>query len=341
MTLTTAQLDRAYGALLATAAGDALGAGYEFGPPLPSDAPVEMKGGGSLGWAPGEWTDDTAMAVAVAETAAAALTCAPRSRRTRSSPAGARGRRRRGTSARRQPGCSVPRAAAPPPRPWPPPAICTSAPGTPRGTARSCALPRSRWRSSPTPAASRRPRPRSAPSPTTIRRPARPASCGAAIRHAVLTGRLDARTGLDWLPGPGAARWAERLKEAEHARTRDFTRNGWAVEALQAAWCAIATTPVPPGDPACGTFRADHLRLALEDAVRGGRDADTVAAIAGGLLGAAYGVGRPRAGGWHCTAGRACGPGTIALAAAASQRGDGAPRLRRRSPPCGHRPAPG
>ena len=32
MDLTTVQLDRARGVLLATAAGDALGAGYEFGP---------------------------------------------------------------------------------------------------------------------------------------------------------------------------------------------------------------------------------------------------------------------------------------------------------------------
>src|SRR6185437_16391597 len=70
MHLTTAQLDRACGVLLATAAGDALGAGYEFGPPLPADAPVAMNGGGSLGWAPGEWTDDTSMALVIAETAA-------------------------------------------------------------------------------------------------------------------------------------------------------------------------------------------------------------------------------------------------------------------------------
>ena len=39
MELTTAQLDRACGVLLATAAGDALGAGYEFGPPLADGAP--------------------------------------------------------------------------------------------------------------------------------------------------------------------------------------------------------------------------------------------------------------------------------------------------------------
>jgi ADP-ribosylglycohydrolase len=111
-----------------------------------------------------------------------------------------------------------------------------------------------------------------------------------AIRHAVLTGILDARVGLQWLPPSSRDGWAGRLNTAERARTRDFTRNGWVVEALQAAWCAIATTEVPDDDPAAGEFRAGHLRLALEEAVRGGRDADTVAAIAGGLLGAAYGA---------------------------------------------------
>lgn len=62
------------------------------------------------------------------------------------------------------------------------------------------------------------------------------------------------------------------------------------VEALQAAWSAIATTPIPRDDPAKGVFRVDHLRLALDAAVRGGGDTDTVAAIAGGLLGATYGA---------------------------------------------------
>jgi hypothetical protein len=37
-------------------------------------------------------------------------------------------------------------------------------------------------------------------------------------------------------------------------------------------------------------FAAQHLRLALESAVRGGGDTDTVAAIAGGMLGARWGV---------------------------------------------------
>ena len=70
MRLSTAQSDRAAGVLLAMAAGDALGAGYEFGPPLSTETPVVMAGGGSFGWAAGEWTDDTSMAVAIAEAAA-------------------------------------------------------------------------------------------------------------------------------------------------------------------------------------------------------------------------------------------------------------------------------
>ena len=42
MTLTTAQLDRAVGGLLGTAAGDALGAAYEFGPPRGPELEVAM-----------------------------------------------------------------------------------------------------------------------------------------------------------------------------------------------------------------------------------------------------------------------------------------------------------
>ena len=68
MELTPAQLDRAVGALLGTAAGDALGAPYEFGPPRGPELEVAMTGGGP--WEPGEWTDDTSMAIAIAEVAA-------------------------------------------------------------------------------------------------------------------------------------------------------------------------------------------------------------------------------------------------------------------------------
>lgn len=111
-----------------------------------------------------------------------------------------------------------------------------------------------------------------------------------AIRHAVLTGELEVRVGLGTLTANRAEAWRARIEVAEMSTPADFDRNGWVVEAFQAAWCAIATTPIPSDDPASGVFRASHLQLALQAAVRGGRDADTVAAIAGGLLGAAHGA---------------------------------------------------
>lgn len=58
-------LDRAAGVLLGTAAGDALGAGYEFTHPT-AEQTIDIIGGGAFDWAPGEWTDDTSMAIAIA-----------------------------------------------------------------------------------------------------------------------------------------------------------------------------------------------------------------------------------------------------------------------------------
>jgi ADP-ribosylglycohydrolase len=111
-----------------------------------------------------------------------------------------------------------------------------------------------------------------------------------AIRHAVLTGELNVRIGMPHIESGRRGLWSERLDAAESARPASFTNNGWVVAALQAAWSAIATTPVPVDDPDAGVFRAHHLGLALDAAVRAGYDTDTVAAIAGGLLGAAYGA---------------------------------------------------
>jgi ADP-ribosylglycohydrolase len=63
---------RAIGTVIGAAVGDALGAPFEFGPPgafsarfAALGADGEMCGGG--GWDPGEATDDTQMAVLVAE----------------------------------------------------------------------------------------------------------------------------------------------------------------------------------------------------------------------------------------------------------------------------------
>jgi ADP-ribosylglycohydrolase len=111
-----------------------------------------------------------------------------------------------------------------------------------------------------------------------------------AIRHGVLCGEIDARVGLSAFAVQRRTVWAERLDVAERSSPADFANNGWVVEALQAAWSSIATTAIPDDDPDAQVLRTDHLRLALQNAVRGGRDADTVAAIAGGLLGAVWGA---------------------------------------------------
>jgi ADP-ribosylglycohydrolase len=111
-----------------------------------------------------------------------------------------------------------------------------------------------------------------------------------AIRHAVLTGTLDVRHGLPHLTAGPRDMWAKRIDEAETKHPADFDRNGWVIEAFQGAYSAIATTPTPAHDPATGVFAADQLRLALDAAVRGGLDTDTVAAIAGGLLGGTHGA---------------------------------------------------
>ena len=111
----------------------------------------------------------------------------------------------------------------------------------------------------------------------------------AAIAHAVHTGGLDVRIGLLHIDSERREVWESRLAEAEDGRPSDFDV-GSVVGALQAAWFAIVTTPVPADDPASGVFSADHLRLGLDAAVRAGRDAATVGAVAGSLLGAAYGA---------------------------------------------------
>lgn len=59
--------DRFRGCLLGLAAGDAVGTTLEFEPPG-SFAPIaDMVGGGPFGLKPGEWTDDTSMALCLAE----------------------------------------------------------------------------------------------------------------------------------------------------------------------------------------------------------------------------------------------------------------------------------
>ena len=55
------------GALLGLAVGDALGTTLEFQPPGSFEPIADMLGGGPFGLEPGQWTDDTAMALCLAE----------------------------------------------------------------------------------------------------------------------------------------------------------------------------------------------------------------------------------------------------------------------------------
>jgi ADP-ribosyl-[dinitrogen reductase] hydrolase len=59
--------DRARGALLGLAVGDAVGTAVEFRAPGTFEPVRDMVGGGPFGLEPGQWTDDTAMALCLAE----------------------------------------------------------------------------------------------------------------------------------------------------------------------------------------------------------------------------------------------------------------------------------
>lgn len=62
-----AKLDRYRGCLLGLAAGDALGTTLEFRQPGSFEPLTELVGGGPFGLEPGQWTDDTSMALCLAE----------------------------------------------------------------------------------------------------------------------------------------------------------------------------------------------------------------------------------------------------------------------------------
>ncbi|WP_319436175.1 ADP-ribosylglycohydrolase family protein [Mycobacterium sp. RTGN5] len=293
MNLTPAELDRAVGVLLGTAAGDALGAPYEFGPPRGPELEVAMVGGGSFGWEPGEWTDDTSMAIAIAEVAATgadlrdeeaadALVQRWHEWSQHATDVGVQTRSVLSRAGRHGITAHTARTES---------AALHELSGHTAGNG-------SLMRTAPLALAylddelglvqAAR-----ALSELTHWDPDAGDACVLwclAIRHAVLTGELDVRIGLQHIDPHRRDLWISRLDTAEKSQPSDFRNNGWVVEALQGAWSAIATTPVPVDDPANGVFRADHLRLALDAAVRGGYDTDTVAAIAGGLLGAVYGA---------------------------------------------------
>lgn len=108
-----------------------------------------------------------------------------------------------------------------------------------------------------------------------------------AVRVAVVEDRLDIRAGLALLPAERRAAWLALIEQAETQPPATFARNGFTVTAFQAAWSAIHATRDIEG-PA-------HVEAALQAAIAIGHDTDTVAAIAGALLGARYGASGLRA----------------------------------------------
>ncbi|GAA5066577.1 ADP-ribosylglycohydrolase family protein [Streptomyces similanensis] len=287
--------DRAAGVLLGAGVGDALGVPYEFAAVLGAEQRPEMVGGGLGPYAPGEYSDDTQMQVCVAEVAATGADL----RAPEALDAVAAGFRRWLSGGASDVGAqtrAVLRAAE-------------KAGGAPGAALRDAARdyadrhPRSAGNGSLMRTGivalahlgDVRAMAEAAVAVSALTHP--DPDCADAcvlwcsgIRTAVLDGTFDGvRAGLELLPVERRALWAERLDEAEAHPPRYFAGNGWVVHALQAAWSAVVRTPVPELDLAQKRFPAQHLRLALEEAVRAGNDTDTVAAIAGALLGARWG----------------------------------------------------
>ncbi len=273
-------------------AGDALGAGYEFGPSFGSDVPVAMIGGGLGDFAPGEWTDDTSMAVVIAQAlvlSGGKVTPAACDRMVQEWEHWAQTAPDVGNQTRavlnlgRQLADQAGRQTITAEDAVEAAALIHQRTGRSGGNG-------SLMRTAPVAIAFLGADAEEAYgaavriSELTHFDAEAGEACGlwtVAIHHALRTGELNIRYGLNLLDSSRSEIWNHRIDQAETSATAQFANNGWVVEAFQSAWCAISTTSsANPGE---------HLVDALEAAVRGGQDTDTVAAIAGSLIGAAYG----------------------------------------------------
>lgn len=278
MHLDAKQLDRAVGALLGAAAGDALGVHYE--PTrlhLDADKPAEMLGGGFGNIAPGQWSDDTEMACCIAEVAATGIDL----RSDRALEQIAQGFLRWF-------------GMGPPDFGMQTQTVLNRTPDGPDAADRMLRASEelhertgrtagngSLMRTSPVALAHLGDSDAIAEAARKISAlthwdPVAGDACAlwsVAIDHAIRTGELDLRVGLGHVD---ADYWLPLIEDAEAQQPRHFSgKNGWVVAALQGAWSSIVHTST--------------LEDGLQAAVHGGGDTDTVAAIAGGLLGAAYG----------------------------------------------------
>jgi ADP-ribosyl-[dinitrogen reductase] hydrolase len=285
MKLSAAQIDRACGVLVGSAAGDALGAGYEFAA-IPSDLIPEMVGGGLGNFAPGEWTDDTAQAVAIARVAAGGIDLRSAEALDQIAQEFADWFAGGPADVGVQTSAVLSRAGREPTGAH----MTESARAVHERTGRSAGNG-SLMRTGPValaylndPAglvdAAR------AVSALTHYQDVAQEACAVwclMIRHTVLNGEFPAfEDVVEWVPNPD--HWRQILAEAEASEPNSFHGNAWSVGALQAAWSAIAHTPIPERD------ECEQLVNALHTAIRIGNDTDTVAAIAGAMLGARWGI---------------------------------------------------
>lgn len=283
--------DRAAGAVLASAAGDALGAPHEFGPALDPSAPLTMTGGGSFGWSPGEWTDDTQTALAVLAPLARGVTGAALVTEVASGLLAwmASGPVDVGNQTRAVLGAALraPASLADLAVDW----VVRHPDASGNGSLmRTGPLALARCSRTELADLARGISALTHASADTVE------SCilwTEAIRRAIGSPATGDRTvdwvglvadGLDLLPGERRSLWAGRLDACRSTPPEGFTPNGYVVSALQAALSSLAHSPVPAGQA------GRHLRLSIERAVRIGDDTDTVATIAGSLGGAYWGA---------------------------------------------------
>ena len=292
--LDTGVLDRALGAVLGSACGDALGAGYEgwyYNSLLPADpADLAMIGGGLGDWKEGEWTDDTQMALGILDVLAE--------------------RRGGGSTDLVAIGQNfLDWAATDPPdignqtrevlqtdvdavdlRAWSDEVQELKGDDVGNGGLMRCApvallAPYDREAVAHLAAEASRLTHAHADSREACVlwcEAIRLAIGGASPVSAAQWKELVA-SGLDLVSDGRQAVWEERIDEAVQLPQEAFDENGWVVWAFQAALSAIVHTPVPAGEP------AHHLAEVLRTAVMIGGDTDTVAAIAGALVGARWG----------------------------------------------------
>lgn len=291
------QTERAAGVLIGLACGDALGVPYEHAEPPDEGQPAEMRGGGPAGLAPGEWSDDTAMAVAIAEVVAsgADLTTVAGLDAVAerflawydSGPADIGGQTAAVLAATRERVGTGPGGGSPA-------EVMTREAGAYAEQHEHSAGNGALMRTAAVTLGHLDDREGLAKAAAGVARlthddPVAVESCvlwSEAVRVAIVGGLTDVRAGLDLLPPSRRADWAAWIDDALNGPAAKFTPNGYTVTALQAATSSVVLTPATlDGSP------DEHLQDGLHAAVRIGDDTDTVAAIAGSLLGAKWGAG--------------------------------------------------